>query len=181
MTIAKHSTVKDKTQGVLPGTAIVYRDVRLEDSGGSVNMDVDGSSTPVNFDFAPSAGEVWYLEAVVILIVDPGGTDWDEFGSLGSELTNGVDLLIKTHGTEYTVGNHKNNADLVLCFSENGLIPPGSAAFLDDDDIFRGSKNFRHAIKLDGDLGDYVRMKVQDDLENLEAFRAYVRVWKEVV
>lgn len=79
----------------------------LEDSGGSTNMVVDGSSAAINFDHTCPQDTVEFLNRSCILMVD-GGITIIKFGGI-SALTNGLRIQnIDSDGTtvlhEYTTG-----------------------------------------------------------------------------
>lgn len=163
----------------VPARSVIYSERKLM-NGSSAEMAVNGSSTAQNFSFTPAGGEVWYFEAISLLIIDTGVTDFDEFGSLGSQLTNGLQLLVRSGGTEYEVGNFRNNAELSLCFAEHGYTPDSTSAWLDENDMFMGMKTWRVPMTLDGDQGDYIRLRVRDNLTGLNTLRSTVRVWREI-
>ncbi len=80
--------------GARPAEDILYR--HLRDSGGSANMGVDGSGTPVEFCYAAEDGELIALERVMVLIVD-AAVKIDKFGGL-TALDNG--LLIEARDAQ---------------------------------------------------------------------------------
>lgn len=163
-----------------PGKDVIYKNIALFDSSNK-NMNVNGSSVNVNFDFTPGASEIWYIESISFLIIDSGTMDFDDFGSI-SGLTNGVQVLIRSKGTEYEYTNIKNNADISLVFSGRGGVQAGEDAtgWLDDDDYFFGRAIFDVPIKIDNSTSDYVRFKIRDDLTLLTAVQASVRIWRVI-
>ena len=64
------------------------------DGSGSINAAVDGSSTPVIFRIKPGPSETFYIQRVIISIIDNGSLDSGGYGN-GVELTNGVQILYK--------------------------------------------------------------------------------------
>lgn len=162
-----------------PAVNVVYKEVLLQ-SGGSAQMSVNGSSSSVNFDFTPGAGEIWYWEGISLLISDTGVVPQDEFGSLNSVLTNGLKLSVRTGGTEYEVVNLTDNTNLSLFFSESSYTPAGSAGWLDDDDLFMGNKKWSTPITLSGDSGDFIRFQVRDNLNGLSNLQSMVKLWRTI-
>ena len=166
----------------VPATDVMYKDTRLLD-GSNKSMNVDGSSTAVDFQFAPGAGEVWYVEAITFFIVDPGTADYSDFGSITGSLTNGLQLNIKSKGTVYQQTNLQDNADIVQCFGQgSGILGQGDGGlgFLNEDDLYFGTMRFMNPIKLDGDQGDYVEFKVRDNLTALTDLQTSVHVWRTI-
>jgi hypothetical protein len=143
-------------------------------SGGSAEMDVDGS-TPVDFFVtAPSTGTV-SVTRVIFVMVD-AGIGYGEFGGLGSALTNGLE--VKTFDVDdnllidWTDGlNIKANEDFgVLAGSDNVSVP----AIGDDSFPVRWTVEKAGAV-LRLEVGDYMRIRVQDNLSALTKFRAFLQ------
>ena len=146
-------------------------------NGSSADMCVDGSSTPVNFDYSPGTDETWYLERISFLIDDLGNMDASKFGFL-SELTNGLVIKIKTNGTEYTVATLKNNMDVVMMFPIGDGHHSSGGNFLGSVNAYSGVMTFNEPMTLKDSTSDYIRFTVNDDLEGLEQHRALAHVWR---
>jgi hypothetical protein len=162
----------------VPSTNVVYKQIMLL-SGSAFNMKVNGSSTPVNFDFTPASGETWFLERISCVFGDPGTPDFNEFGSLGAALTNGCDLLVRSKGTEYTISNIKENMGLQLAFSENNYYPTNLGWF-NEVDMFSGSMLFGQPIVLQNSTSDYIRLKVRDNLTGVLFMSMSVKCWRTI-
>jgi hypothetical protein len=147
-------------------------------NGSSWDQTVDGSSTPVNFDYAPSAGEVFYIEHIIFGLDDTGGADSEKYGAR-TALTNGTQLIFKLDGTEYIASTMKNNGDILLTFNFSiGFFENGSfGAFTNG---FAAKFQMATNITLNGDDGDLVRIKVRDDLTGLTFQRAACQVWRQL-
>jgi hypothetical protein len=63
------------------------------DQSGSIDMAVDGSTTPVLFKFTVPAGKIAYITRIVVSIVANSKSDSGGFGDL-SALTNGMTFYI---------------------------------------------------------------------------------------
>lgn len=147
-------------------------------NGSSSAMNVDGSSSNVSFTFTPSSGEAWYLTDLFFLIFDPSSMNVNEFGSANA-LTNGIDLLIKSSGTEYLYSNLKNNTDINLAFNTTTTIDSGaSTGFYNDGEWYSGSKRFDVPIRLANSTGDYINFKVKDNLTSIEYLKAGFHAWR---
>lgn len=150
-------------------------------NGTSRNMNVNGSSTAQHFTVAPPAGQIWWLEKVSILLIDGGGQDPDDFGSIGglldNEATNGWRLQAQSQGALRTIGSYINNAQLFHAFGHNKSMRESGSGFLNEDDQFGGEMIFTRAIRLVGDQGDYARFTVRDNLNGLEwlTAQAFIR------
>lgn len=161
----------------VPATNVCPAAAHLEDSG-SIDMNVDGSTTTVEFEAGPGAGEKWYVFALSFYIEDPGSADSTDFGSISGGLTNGLELKIKTNGTEKTSANLTENINIVQCFSGNaGTASEESVGFLDEDDVFYGLWQFNPVVTLDGDQSDFFKFRVRDNLSGLAQLRSNIHYW----
>lgn len=159
----------------IPAIAIIPAPRWFEDSGGNVDMDVDGSVTPVNFDFAPSAGEVFYLENITFGLDDTGTATPIKYGN-ETALANGVEIIFHLDGSDYSVLTLKNNGDISLAFN-NGVAQFEGGKFMNFTKGFIAKMDFATDITLNGDDGDYVRFVIQDDLSGLTFQRAAAQLW----
>ncbi len=66
----------------------------LLESGGSAEMDVDGSSTSVPFEYTVPQGFYFLAERLCFVIIDQGGVNADTFGALAA-LDNGCLLEVE--------------------------------------------------------------------------------------
>lgn len=156
----------------------IYLDNRLL-NGGSKDMDVNGSSTAVNFDTAPGSGVEWEVESLTLLLVDPGTMDPGDFGSISNGLSNGLVIKVRSKGTEYTITTLTDNVDIGLTFTHGGPETGSSTSgFLNEADIFIGLMKFDKRIILRGDDSDYIRVTVQDNLSGIDnlSMNAHIRI-----
>ncbi len=147
-------------------------------NGSSSDMFVNGSSTPVYFEYAPASGQTSYLECLIFQLQDSGTTTFDKFGAI-TALTNGITILIKSKGTEYTFANFKNNETIMMVFNTHGLITPTSG-FIEQSDTYIGAVHFQKPIKLQNSTGDYIKFKINDNLTAIDHIDASVRYWREI-
>lgn len=162
----------------VPSANVIYKQVMLL-NGSVFNANVNGSVTPVNYDFTPSSGEIWYLDKVSCILGDPGTPDFSEFASLGSALTNGCDLLVRSGGTEYNICNIKENAGMQLAFSEHNYFPT-NLGWLNEVDMFSGTMQFSPPIKLDNTTSDYIRFRIRDNLTGVLFLVLSIKAWRVI-
>lgn len=174
--------VGDKLKTTSEITSIAEKDVMYFFTkllnGSSSNMSVDGSITPVYFEYAPASGQTSYLETLIFQIQDSGTTTFDKFGAI-TALTNGITILIKSKGTEYTFANFKNNETIMMLFNTHGLITPTSG-FIEQSDTYIGAVYFQKPIKLQNSTGDYIKFKINDNLTTIDHIDASVCYWREI-
>lgn len=155
----------------------IYKIARFEDSG-SADMDVDGSGADVEFDFTPGGGELFLVEAVSFVIIDPGSMDATDFGSIVG-LSTGLKLEAKVNGGAITeIMNIKDNVDIATHFRGEGETDAEDRGFLDDRDQYRGIIKFIRPILLDGSKSDFIRWVVRDNLVRVKVLRSSVRMWR---
>jgi len=80
-----------RREAINPSKMIIQH---LRDINGSAELAVDGSSTPVEFFFAPLVGDRAFIRTVKIEIVAAAFDDVAVFAG-GSALTNGIGILVK--------------------------------------------------------------------------------------
>jgi len=170
--IPANLTVENNRLLVDPDFDVMWFVVPLLNSG-SKNMNVDGSSTPVNFSFSPSSGKV-YVKEVSFFIADSGTTSPNKFGKVAA-LTNGVQLQIQSKGIIYNVANIKDNSDIINTFADDPLIPSASAGFLDTNDAYSGNLIYDRSIVLDNATSDYIQFIIQDDVSGIDFLQANIK------
>jgi len=146
-------------------------------NGASKYMNVDGSGFPIDFLFAPIAGEVILIDQLSLIMIDKGSMKYDVFASIGKQLTNGLSLEIKTNNSVYNIMNIKDNLDLASFFESPASDRDDS--FLDSKDQFRGFSKFKEPIILKGSNGDYIKWIVADKLTKVKTMASSIRYWKQ--
>lgn len=132
-------------------------------NGGSENLLVDGSVTPVNFDIGPTTtDEVWSLREILLTFAaDDFSFDGDSFGPI-SKMTNGLDIEI--------VKNSVTTSVFMVYQNEDFLRVPGRTPLVNNTgpkDILGAAIAFQGLV-LEQATGDVVRVKVQDDLTSVK-------------
>lgn len=166
-----------------PPGQIVWIDRRFA-NGSNENLDVNGAGTAQDFTFGPPSGQVWYVRYVSLLILDPGSPDVDDFGSIGGGLSNGLQFIQKINSVEYQLGNFRDNGALTLCFTDSPVFGTANGengqGWLDEDDTFLGTKSLDPPVKLNGDNGDEMIVRVRDNLNAVQRLQLVGRAWYEI-
>ena len=144
-------------------------------SGGSAEMDVDGSSNAIAFKVtSPPRGGIRPVR-VNFVIVD-GGIGFGEFAGLNAALSNGLEIKWFDSGDtellDFTDGlNIKTNEEFGALSGADAVVQPAAG-----DDSFP----VRWTIAKSGlvpkmGAGDYLQITVQDDLTAITKMRAMLQ------
>ena len=168
-----NSLARATIKSALLSNIVHYKDLRLKDGGGNANMNQDGSGGAINFKVAPGAGELFYVDYLTLLLIDAGDMGVAVFGSLLAALPNGLEVHGQLDGQAHSFTILNDNGDLFQCFfggSAGATAPAGptDAGFLDTVDKAGGKMPFHYPVILDGDKGDFIAVKVQDDLLGID-------------
>jgi len=165
----------------VPGQDVIYT-IENVLRNGNKSMDVNGSVTPRDYDYTPPVGEVMYLENISFMFRDVGTMDTTDFGAIAGVLANGVQVLIRSKGTEYEITNIVDNMDVVSSFPSTFTPVSDNAGairgMLDEEDVYVGNMFFKTPIKLDNSTGDYVRFRIRDDIRGLNDFESRIKAWR---
>ena len=145
-------------------------------NGTNKSMDV-GATT--EFNIAPPAGKVWFIESITISIADAGDFDISDFGAIAGPLTNGLICQVDSKGTTKEMFNLRDNMDLYSVFNDSfvGNTLPGGL-FGTDENIYTGTYRLQNRIALDGDLSDKIYFTVRDNLTGLNELYVYISYWE---
>lgn len=161
----------------VPGSSVYYETGYLLD-GGSKEMAVNGSGTAAEYEYAPTAGQVHYLESLSLFINDNGSITPGKFGNL-SALSNGLMIEVKTNGTTVELMNMQDNMDITLLFgSFNSL--DASTGYFNGEKTLEVNWKPNNPIKLNGDDSDFVRATVRDNLSQLTYLRIAHLHWRSM-
>ena len=140
----------------------------LTDTGGSEDMNVDGSTTPV--DFYSEAVVLSFLERSFMGLKD-GLTDFtsSNFGAINGGLTNGVDIIIKSDGVELPIANWKTNYDISLTMYDF-YSPFKDGAYVGRWTFSKDNGN-PYAMR----PGDRFIVRINDNLTGLDFFKFRVK------
>jgi hypothetical protein len=163
----------------LPGANVMALDRPLDfdyaigDTVDEVHTDLRTSlgtlAAPVVHVIKPGPGQVWYINRIIIAMVHGSAGADDLFGDLAA-LTNGVVLRANINGQYGSFTNWKSNGDIRLdmydvAYSDKAGGPAGFGT------SGRGSfSRIGVLVRLDGDVGDFMDLLIQDDVTNLASF-----------
>lgn len=161
---------------VAPADKVVYQRLFLENTG-SNNMAVNGSVTPVVFEYGPPANETWYIDELSFVIDDAGNNTLSYFGAINGGLSNGVLIEQVITSTNYTIVNLKNNLEVVTYFSDHSFRGLANA-YLNSVTFYTGKAELRVPITLSGANGDKIQATVRDDLTGVDDLKVGIEYFK---
>jgi hypothetical protein len=131
---------------------------RLTDSGGSPDMVVDGSGTPVSFTFdADPTDDLALLVLRIVFVPNVIKFKASTFGAL-SALTNGVEVSVTSSGVKTVLGVIKLSEDFL--FLGDAAIETG----LSENDLLVLAVQFGGLVRLVAGSGDKVEIVIRDDV-----------------
>jgi len=163
------------TPQATPPIDTIHRVFFLENNLGEIQMNVDGSITPVVYSY--DAVGIQYLDYLCMLVIDSGTMGGEDYGAIANGLTNGTIIEIKANGSTYTFSNLLNNFGINSTF-ETVFAPGTSSGWLDNNDIFYGCQRFSPAISLKQTTGDFIRATVRDELDSLQGHLVSFKLWE---
>lgn len=133
-----------------------------------LRTDIGSLATPVVHILKPEPGVVWYINRIILAMTHSAESTDDKFGGI-TALTNGVVLRANINGQYGSFTNWKTNEDIILdMFDVNYSAKAGPSLF---GTSARGSfSRVGVLVRLDGDVGDFMDVLVQDDLQLLTSF-----------
>ena len=142
-----------------------------------VNMKVNGSlASPQIFKVEPLASQIMHITEMSIELTHTSSGDNGLFGDL-AKLTNGVVLrrYDGTTGTHSTYTVWKDNGDIYLDTSDIYYASRSGSGATHSTNSSGNLKDIAKAVLyLDGSVGDYFEVLVQDNLTSLVTFRIKV-------
>lgn len=142
--------------------------------GSSVEMNVNGSVTAVDFDYTVPAGLYLELYKMTMMMTD-GEIRWGDFAGLGTALTNGIEIQVLDSDENLLLDvtnseDIKANEDLGFLAGTDAIRAgsAGDTAYIADMVVAVG----QHPMVLAP--GSIVRAKVQDDLTGVSYLRTSI-------
>jgi hypothetical protein len=136
-----------------------------------IDMNVDGSVTPVIFSILPFSLQKGDMTRVIVEMRSLDDMDFTTFGGL-PELTNGCVIRVNNgDGTYRNLYNFKSNGDIIeQCYDHRFLAPRGGNVTNGFTARLTWAGQSKHgvAIRLDGSLGESLEFIVQDDLTDAD-------------
>ncbi len=83
----------------------VFCKYALDETTSGFIMNGDYSTTPTKASLIPENGEIWRVERLIISISDSKGMSPEEYGNLGSALTNGIEVKVMNQSGGATRNN----------------------------------------------------------------------------
>ena len=138
---------------------------------GSLDLNVDGSSTPVEFLVTPNTGKIFYVYSISIVIED-NAINFTKFGGIIA-LTNGLDFKVTENGlSEVTLTNIKTNGQFYT-FANNVILESATI------DILVAHINIKQStgtsIKLIDSNSDNLKIVINDNLTSINKFQVIAR------
>ena len=153
-------------------------------NGGSDNLRVNGSVTPVNFRIESDATKSLFIQELRFIAV-ANGIKYDQFLNLNMRLTNGVLTTIQSSESVFNFLPINSTEDFLATFSE----PPQSFRFEKQAgaDVMIGSFQLDNPFEIQKTgtfaIDDYIQVTIQDNLTstNLKTFKFYALGFKKEV
>jgi len=127
-------------------------------------------ASPQSYKLAPMSGEVWHITRLLLSITHNTAGDLGLFGDLAA-LTNGVVLRVYVSGQFGTLTNWKTSADIKDDMYDVDFDSRSSGGGTYGTSGRGTFKNAGSIVRLDGTLGDYIEILVQDDITGLLSFQ----------
>ncbi len=128
------------------------------ENGGSEDMVVDGSTTPVEFSFtADPSDDITVNEIRIVFVADT--INWGAFGKGGGVLTNGIELQVQLDGaaSPTTLFEIFRNEDFMRMNNPY-------TEFNGSDDLISASLAFGGIEKLTAGSSDFIKVIIKDNL-----------------
>lgn len=152
-----------------PGLAVAEL---LKESGGSLDLNVDGSVTPVTFSASPPTGKKWFIHSIT-LIMEDASINFTKFGGIPGGITNGIDIKVKEGGlAERLLGNFKTNGDLHI-FSVSVRIDSAATDLLTLQTNIKISSGTTFELK--NASSDVFKVIVNDNLTTINRFNVLIK------
>ena len=139
-------------------------------NGSSEDMNVDGSQANVSFKWEVPSNEIWFVDEIQIFLLDAGVMSHGSFGAI-SALTNGLNVIIKKNGSEFSLRSIKTNLELLMSFPFPQQAGSSGTGFINDEDYYFGSFDFKFPIRLIGSNGDLIKYIVRDNLTSIDVLK----------
>lgn len=145
-------------------------------NGSSEDMNVDGSTTPVEFILEATGTEDYIVEELRFECLD-GNIKLDKFLGENNELTNGVLIEIKSEDTIFQFIPIRNTIefDTLFAFGTGGEFQLITSSSVDAIAAkFSPSSPFRVCKQGTYTTDDYVKVIIQDDISSIDRLRLIV-------
>ena len=141
--------------------------VKFVMNGSDINMNVDGSSTPVDFVASPPSGKIWYIYSAHLFIEDQV-INHQKFGGIGP-LSNGVVISVKESGTERTLCPYPivKNSDFMAFMHDVEIQSSETDILTARCEFLTGGGT---AFELKNSTSDFWKVTINDNLSVINGF-----------
>ena len=144
----------------------------------TINMNVDGSVTPITFFVSPPPGTTWDICRMIITMADNASMDDGKFGGITGGLARGVVFRKKNHLYKNIFAARNNGDFRSRSFDVQYLdasLGPGGLYGFGCRRSFNGLDKNGVTIRLSSDTQDEFQCIVQDDLTSLSSLRVVIQ------
>ena len=125
-------------------------------------------AAPIIHRVQPEPGKIWFINRILLTMTHPAAAADNLFGSLAA-LTNGVVVRANINGQFGSFTNWKSNSDIILDMFDVVYSDKAGPSLFGTSG--RGSfSRVGVLVRLDGDVGDFMDVLVQDDITGLSSF-----------
>ena len=151
--------------------------VTKDQDGVTENLNVDGSTTPVDFisDAIPS-DQIWYCSSIGIYLYDNNIFTSNNFGSITNGLTTGIKVKVKLTGTTYEISWIKDNQDMINEFNVSSYTP----VVVQGDQLISNYMKFDTPLTLKGSSSDQIIITVNDNLTQINNIHFIIQTWRVI-
>lgn len=143
----------------------------------SPEMNIDGSVTPVNFDYVVPAGKVLWVERVNFVVINESMVADSFFGI--ADLANGLSIKVLSASDDVLIDFY-DGLTIKTMVDFCNLAGADAGNFVNENAIAHDTANVRWTIAKAGEpmmltAGEKFRITVSDDISDIERFRAMVQ------
>lgn len=143
----------------------------------NVDMNTDGSVTPIEFQIMPATGVKWDITRMIVSMVLSSQGDDGLFGNI-TKLSNGMFFRREDGVNTHNLFNTKDNSDFAIegfDVSYPTRSGGGGSAGMRSRISFNGNDKRGVVVRLDGDNNEHFTATNRDDLTGLNQFRIKIQ------
>lgn len=167
------------------GTLLLNRFLDTVGNGtGTKNANGDYSLVEGIFRIDPPAGQVYHIRRMLVEVHDSAIANADDYGNIAGGLTNGVNLEIRDgsgtlHDFMDGIPVVRNSDWGHFCY--DGTRRPSTGGGAETLNIRWSFDKAGQEVRLDGNLGEFLCVDLNDDLQGLIEHRFMVQGWVEIL
>lgn len=159
----------------------------LADSGGGLGLNVNGSTTPVDFQLSANSSRLYWITSLRFLFegnnLELDTNDFRRFGlatNQNAELTNGLQLFVFQGGVQTDIfASPVKTMGQFLSYSDSFLNIKN--AITSQSDFLSFDFNFGVPVLIVAGSNDRVVVRVSDNLTAIDSFKVVVRGYQEIL